>query len=230
MVDLSEQIDILDSAFLSRIPANADRPLNEEERALVRGYLVLAHAILEERLEDAITAYFDDLTGSLDGAVVPRDGVSLAFAAAKLSEELGHQVASFHDVPRLLSGLGRSALLVQLRKNHGLKEDNVKQLARLVGLNWQETEAALSAVLPDLNTLGSKRGEAGHISPFSAAATAISDAVGPDEVREWVANGRIAIEQIVAFLSARLVEQISHKAPDPALESEPEQTGHVTDH
>jgi hypothetical protein len=64
-------------------------------------------------------------------------------------------------------------------QNHGVKADNVKKLAEGIGLAWADFDRRLGAALNDLDNLGSRRGEAGHMAPLTTKATKVTDRVDP---------------------------------------------------
>ena len=57
-----------------------------------------------------------------------------------------------------------------VRQSHGLSPDNVNGLAKLVGLDWESFDTELATHLVALKTLAVRRGEAGHLSPFTEKA------------------------------------------------------------
>ena len=94
----------------------------------------------------------------------------------------------------------REHLRVEIKKNHGVKQYNLKQLARYLGITWDAFENANTFQVVQLNTLGSKRGEAGHLSPFSDKNEGLTEDIGPDQVREWVGDGVSAVKGIKIYL------------------------------
>jgi hypothetical protein len=82
-----------------------------------------------------------------------------------------------------------------------LKEKNIKKLAEGLGVQWGDIETHLTNQLADLDTLGAKRGEAGHLSPFSPKTLALTEQAYPADARAWVEAGRDAILALKAFLA-----------------------------
>jgi hypothetical protein len=54
--------------------------------------------------------------------------------------------------------------------------------------------------LADLDTLGAKRGAAGHISPFSPNAPVLEERTYPSDARGWVEGACDAIHALKRFL------------------------------
>lgn len=196
---LEEQLAHLDDTLLGTVSTQFPDPLSAPEKAQVHAYLVLSHAVLEEHLELAIEKHFDRLSSWLVGDIVPLECVRLAFAVSQYvsKEQAGYKNRS---TPQLIRSLGKQELVRQLRENHGLKSSNIQSMCKLIGLHWPDLENALNAELNDLDTLGVKRGAAGHLSPYTEKATAIATTDGPDDVRRWVSDGLLAVQAIVAYL------------------------------
>lgn len=203
---LDEQLDHLDQTLLGTVSTQFPEPLSVPEKAQVHAYLVLSHAVLEEHLEAAFERHFDRLCAWFVGDLVPLECVRLAFAVSQYvpKEQAGYKTRS---TPQLIRGLGRKELVRQLGENHGLKSSNVQSMAKLLGLHWPDFENALNAELNDLDTLGVKRGAAGHLSPYTEKTTAIANSDGPDDVRKWVRDGCQAVQSIVRYLDGLIRSQ-----------------------
>jgi len=180
--------------------------LTDEEKAVTNAYLVLAHAVLEETIEAAFERHFQRLVSWFDSRTLPLESARLLFAMREWMPE--SYVPSFKK--RDLVGIVRAAhkpFLAEVRGNHGIKPHNIENLARLVGLDWNRFEAALNTQMEDLRTLGTKRGDAGHLSPYSEKAVALSRQDYPENVREWVNAGRDAVLGVIAHLHLIVSEQ-----------------------
>lgn len=184
-MELKQQVDHLDAVFLAAVSTEFPEPLSMGERAMVSSYLILSHAILEEALEDAFLEHFDGLIVADEGASVSMEVVRVAFAIG-LDLQENEAPYSNRNLVGLLKGLGRRRVQTAIFANNGLKATNVKSLAKSVGLQWTNFEQALELELIALSTLGSKRGAASHLSPFSSKAVALDPSVRPDDVRIWV--------------------------------------------
>lgn len=201
-MDLEAQLGHLDATLLGSVTTQFPDPLSESEKALVHAYLVLAHAVLEEYIESVFSRHFDRLCSWLSVDLVPAECIRFSFAVAEMIPS-GSVSYRKRNTPSLIRGLGRQEFLARLAKNHGLKADNIEKLAQLIGVEWMGLEDALNPYLADLNTLGSKRGSAGHLSPYTEKVTSISTSDGPDDVRRWVRDGRdaaVALEQYLDSL------------------------------
>lgn len=205
-MDLVDQIGLLDDLLLTSVTTEFPDALTEVEKASVSAYLVLGHACIEEYLEDAFVTHFAMLINWLVSPVVPR-------ATAALLSAIGMQIdgdkVAFKD--RHLNhavGLGRVRYDAIVKANHGIKSANLKKLVAGVGHEWTLFEQRFNAELADLDTLGSKRGEAGHLSPFSGKAVVLTPKVYPDDVRVWMSNGRDAALAIRLHLQRRVQDQI----------------------
>lgn len=58
---LGEQLQWLESTPLPNVPSDPLNQLTEQERTAVAAYLVLAHACIEEAIEDTFLAYANAL-------------------------------------------------------------------------------------------------------------------------------------------------------------------------
>jgi hypothetical protein len=200
-VDLSTQLAFLDETLLARVATQFPDALNDAERAAVSAYLVLAHACVEEYIEDAFRLHFGSVMNMARWPLVPM-AVGEALLAVGLSLPEAKR-APYRS--RTLIGMTKAGSThyehVVVGANHGIRTGNLKKLAEGCGVNWQEFEAVLSSRLADLDTLGAKRGEAGHLSPFSSKQLAVSAQAYPDDVRGWVEAGRDAAVAVRAYLS-----------------------------
>lgn len=194
-----EQIRLLDETLISTIATEFPNPLTDAEKAKVRAFLVLSHAVLEEHVELAFENHFDRLSAGMKSEHVPSECVRFAFA-------FGHHIPAAEagykdrDTISLIDGLGKSKFQKIVSSNHGLKTNNIQGLAKGVGLHWPSLEDSLNLELNDLDTLGTKRGTAGHLSPFTDKVTQISNSDGPDDIRSWVYAGVSAVESLNEYL------------------------------
>lgn len=198
-MDLIAQLEHLDELLLSTVTTTFPDPLTDEDKASTHAYVVLCHAVLEEHLEAAFEAHFDRLRGWLVADMVPLEVARLAFA---VSEWLPDDLAVTYRKRSLcgLVGAARKPFVRQVGSNHGIKPENVEGLAKLIGMDWKKFEASLNQELEDLRTLGSKRGEAGHLSPYTEKAVNLTRQDYPENVREWVNGGRDAVLAIVRYM------------------------------
>jgi hypothetical protein len=193
------QIAILDSVLLGGIVEDPLRDRSDEEAMRIHSYLLLSHAALEEELEAAFEKYLSRLLGWLVADRVPIACLSLAYAASQELQISPVEYAKRDIVPQLREMSVKKYDHV-VKGNHGLKSINVKSLAKPVGVPWRLIEQELGPSLADLDTLGSKRGAAGHASPFSPRFRPIEQVWWPSNVRGWVADGLAAVEAIADLL------------------------------
>lgn len=193
--------------LLGAVVSTFPEPLTEQDRASVNAYLVLAHAVLEEQLEEVFERHFDRLASWLIADMVPLETARLVYAVRGwITEELNlpYKKRALHKQVAVAS---RKDFGKQVRLNNGLKFENVHALAKLVGVQWDEFEDHLSDELADLSNLGVKRGAAGHLSPFTDKVTALTANDDPDEIRRWVEAGRQAVARIEAYLDSLVRSQ-----------------------
>jgi hypothetical protein len=203
---LVAQLDHLDNLLLSGVSTTFPDELTDEEKAATNAYLVLSHAVLEEFLESVFESHFDRLAGWLIGDLVPLEVARLMFAAGELLPS--HTLPTYEK--RSLTYMKKACkafFLKELSQNNGLKPDNLKKLARLVGLDWAAFDGELSSQLADLQTLGVRRGDAGHLSPYSTKAIFLTRQDYPENVREWVHGGRDAALTVRSYLAGVVQRQ-----------------------
>ena len=196
---LAEQLKHLDRVLLGGITTQFPDPLTDEEKASLNAFIVLTHAVLEEHLEAAFKSQYQRLRGWVDGSMVPLEVVRLAFAVGRGLPE--NKTASYKT--RTIGGVlkaGEAVVDAAIRGNHGIKPHHVRSLAEAVGVEWPSLEAELNSALLDLDTLANHRGEAGHLSPYSSAASKITHRTDPEDVRKWVSDARDAVLAICEYL------------------------------
>jgi hypothetical protein len=207
-VKLHEQLEFLDATLLSSVTSEFPNPLADLEKAAINAYLVLCHACIEEFIEDIFNDHLRRLSEMTTMPLVPRDVAGLLHAVGALLPESKRAPYKTQS----LAGIATAASLhfekSVLKENHGIKTRNILHLAKHVGLNWGDFESGLLTHLADLDTLGAKRGEAGHLSPFSAKTLTITRLVYPDEVRVWVAGARDAALAVRRYLHNSVDEQL----------------------
>jgi hypothetical protein len=206
-MDLRHQLSHLNETLLGNVKTEFPDELLVEELTFTRSYLVLAHAVLEEHLEDIFRKHCKAVVSSLSFDLVPYEAVLLAFAAGAGIEKkryLEYKKRGSHDFFIHIFLKDYEATVVN---NHGLKSSNVEGLAKPLGINWLRMDGVLNSQLADLNTLGSKRGAAGHLSPFTEKATVLAANNHPDELREWVRAAMDAVDSIEQYLRDLLHRQ-----------------------
>ena len=197
---LAQQLHLLDDAFLASVTTPFPAPLTPREKALTHAYLVLSHAVLEEHLEQVFERHYDRLVGWLGAEMVPLEAARLTFAVSEWVREDLKVGFKTRDMTEFIGKAAKKDFMTHIRKNNGLKATNVEGMAKLLGLSWKNFEDELFVHLSDLDNVGSKRGAAGHLSPFTAQTTELSANDYPEDMREWVDSGREAVEAIEAYL------------------------------
>ena len=193
-MDFVEQIEHIDKAFLSQVKTEFPTHLTEHEKTVTHAYLVLSHAVIEEQLELVFERHLQRLQAWSGSDVVPLDVARFAFAAGNWIPQKTEPSYKKRSLTGLLgSNIVNREIARTIKNNNGVSPENVEGLAKLTGLDWPDFEQRLSSELADLKTLTSKRGEAGHLSPFTPNAEGLSWQDYPENVREWVGGGRDAV-------------------------------------
>jgi hypothetical protein len=202
---LLAEIAEVESTLLSEVSTAPPDPLSTRERTVTRAYLLVAHAILEERIEGIFLEHFNRARQVIAESVSVPLGL-LPFYASAL--EWNRPIPTYNKrqwVGVMSSPMAVEYIASEVRENHGLKADNVQDLAKLVGIEWAAIDDAADIQLAALTTLGAKRGAAGHTSPFNSPTQVVAEEEYPANVREWVEQAVrtvIALEAVVEQLSA----------------------------
>lgn len=221
-MDLDEQLRWLESTLLTNVSSGPLDQLTEQERAAVAGYLVLAHACIEEAIEDAFLLHAKALL-----AIVANDPSAVPMAVANFGLSVGVKLPETKRAPygqRTLLNTLRAALVnyesTVIDQNHGIKEQNLHSLAEGVGVEWGRFDVALSTHIADLETLGAKRGKVGHLSPFSDKAVLVRAVINAVDALQWVSAAETAVSAISSYLK-REREPVTNGGSKPA-DSAPE--------
>lgn len=198
-MDLRVQIATLDKLLLAGIETGVPDALTQEERAAVRAYLVLGHACIEEFIEDAFLRHLDEVGLPIGRSGVPSGSASLMFSIGVRLPEGKRGKYSDRTLPGLVERY-RDEYERLVAQNHGIKTQNIRRLAEGAGVIWRHFDEALEAELITLETLGAKRGEAGHTSPFSDRSVGVDLEIYPEEAREWVEGGCTAALELKRYL------------------------------
>jgi hypothetical protein len=207
---LDEQLQWLESTLLPAVKPGPLEQLSEQDRTAVAAYLVLAHACIEEAIEDAFLSH---ARAMLD--LVDQDPRTTPLAVARFALNVGINLPGKKVAPysqrKLLNTL-KAALkdyeVTVVDQNHGIKEDNISNLAEGVGLEWEAFDVGLGSHIADLETLGAKRGKVGHLSPFTDKAVLVKAEINITDAKAWVMAAQDAVSAIVAFLREELHEEV----------------------
>ena len=104
--------------------------------------------------------------------------------------------------PAPLTQEERVAVNAYLVLSHAVLEEQLEE-----AFEWGSFEQVLSQELADLTTLGARRGEAGHLSPFSGKAVILNQQEYPEDARRWVRAAGAALARIIRHLDSLIVEQ-----------------------
>jgi hypothetical protein len=182
-------------------------PLTDKEKASTHAYILLAHAVLEEQIETTFERHYDRLVGRLVADMVPMETVRLVYAVREWLPKSFEVPYRKRALGELLRTGARKHFVSQIKLNNGIKPDNIEKLASLVGLDWRAFDDRLVNELEDLRTLGVKRGEAGHLSPYTEKSVRLTRQDYPENVREWIHAGRDAVVSISSYLDRIVCDQ-----------------------
>lgn len=193
---ISDQIRELAKVFLDGISANAADDVSPDDSPRLRAYLVLSHAVFEEAIEEAFREHFSSLEHIVKTGKAHRALIALALTIDR------QQLTKYkkRNAPMDVIRLGKSAFESRVRANHGVKRNNIETLSQSAGIEWIEFEDHLDEELAHLTTLGTKRDEVGHLSPFNLRMSGISEDLTRSSVEEWVNNGLQATEKMIAYI------------------------------
>lgn len=198
---LLNELAEIDSALLSAVTTVPPDPLSPREKILTRAYLLLAHAVLEERIESMFLAYFRNARQLISsGGPLPVELLSFYAAVMEWGTPVPPTYVKRSGQGFISSRLADEHVADALRKNHGLKEENVSELAKLVGIEWSILDDAPGIQMSSLSTLGVKRGTAGHTSPFSGLDKALDGEDYPVNVREWVHQAAASVIELQSVM------------------------------
>jgi DNA-binding transcriptional regulator YiaG len=206
-VELVAEIALLDDRLLRPVATAFPQPLSNDEKISVNAFLVLGHACVEEHIEESFMSHAARLSEEMAGSAPSGQAARIALAFGLNASERIRKANPYEK--RDLKAFAQQALRQYeasvVQQNHGVKAGNVRKLAEGVGLAWAEFDRRLGTALADLDNLGSRRGEAGHMAPLTTKATKVTNRVDPDDVRRWVLAGRDAAVVIRGELD-RLVQ------------------------
>lgn len=206
-MELRHQLDWLKRTLLDTVTTPFPDALKPDEKAAVAAYLVLAHACIEEAIEDAFYERAEILTEILKRHPrPPRMAAFLGYnAALKLPEKKRVTYKKRKLGGSLLAALETYQSTV-VSQNHGIKESNLLALAEGAGVEWENLESELAVAIADFGTLGAKRGSVGHLSPFTDKSALITSQIDKEDVVKWVKEAEKGVEGLLAYLNKDLVD------------------------
>lgn len=200
---INEQLAHLDTLLLSTVTTQFPEPLTDAEKATVHAYIVLTHAVIEEYIEDGYLDHFDRLSAWADYPSIPEASVRMIVTFAFKFPGKGANPGGSKPLSDLVKA-ARGFVEGAVKGNNGIKSANLESLSKALGVDWLDMDAQLSSGIADLEALGARRGEAGHLSPFTDKAVKLTRQVYPDDVRAWVNRASAAAEAIIDYLEERL--------------------------
>lgn len=148
---LKSRLTVIEATFLPPIKPTGNYTKKEQDH--VRAYLLLNHAEIE--------AYFEEIA---------ENKVKTAFKAWKINKTKSNvllSLVSFHEAKVKQQGIGDrinqtlTTYIQSLRKNHGIKEQNILSILLPVGLDIGEIDTTW---LNTISSFGQNRGEIAHTS------------------------------------------------------------------
>ncbi|MFE6767473.1 HEPN domain-containing protein [Streptomyces fimicarius] len=194
--DLKSDIEELKDALIDVETLSVSPPddLTRRQQLLITSFVILAHAHIEEFIEELFVSYIVARNSEITDDSIPHCFVRLSL---HFSADLIGQGAAKYPADKVcltVVNLYRSKVV---RINNGLKEANVTALAKPLGLNSEQLSDSCEQLFKTLNTLGAKRGKMAHTSSQSASETVYAiQAVG------WVNDVVDNISELVSFLGA----------------------------
>ncbi|XVV37210.1 HEPN domain-containing protein [Streptomyces sp. CA-100214] len=153
--------------------------LSDAQSLLVKSFVILAHAHIEEFIEQMFLDFLDTKASSVSNGHIP---ICYARLILHFGEHIKGEKGSASLTPELICIKAKSFYESKaIKSNNGLKERNVLQMAKPLGL----LESAVSDACPDLflalDTLGGKRGGLAHRS-----SQAVTETIYPGQAIKWV--------------------------------------------
>jgi hypothetical protein len=160
------------------LPPDVDltQPLDARATFLTRGYLVLACATIEEFIEECFDDYteraLDSSSGSVSGCFV--------FLAIRFADDIGGKSKLSSNLTHRCKALRGLYVSKVVRTNNGVKRDNLRSLARPLGL-LDRLESECEELLSPADTLGARRGAVAHTGT-------VNEELRPAEARKLVSD------------------------------------------
>lgn len=202
MVDykqLREGIEGLDRMLLESVSSEPPDPLTFVESVAVRSYLLLAHATLEQYVEQAFVTYADSaLCLDANGRVGP----GMYLTAVTLAGEIAGQLKADARTPvAVLEKLRHLYAKKVVDPNHGVKRLNLRNLCLGAGIDWVAFENDCASLIAALDTVGARRGSIAHSFDPSPAGIGVTPLLYPQNVREPVEAALNTLPDLDSFLA-----------------------------
>jgi hypothetical protein len=191
---LRDGIQQLKDALLTAdmLAINAPDDLSQRQELLITSFVILAHAHIEEFIENLFLSYIEKREMEIRPESAPHCFVrlSLHFSGDLIGQGVGK--AEMANLCKIAKNLYISKVI---KINNGLKSANLIALAKPLGLHLQIADRC-DRLFPVLNTLGAKRGRMAHTS----AAQAATETVYALQAVAWVDDVSDHIGQLVEYL------------------------------
>ncbi|MGW9629655.1 hypothetical protein ACWGST_03065 [Agromyces sp. NPDC055520] len=208
---LLAEVEEIDTTLLTSVTTIPPDRLRSDERTMTRAYLLVTHAVLEERIENIFLAHFFNARAVIDsGSAIPAGLLPFYSAALEWAGIDPPTYAKRTWRGYMSSSVAEAHVKSVIQNNHGLKRNNIQDLAKLVGIEWAAIDDAPGVEISALTTLGAKRGAAGHTSPFIGPDQAITEEEYPANVREWVNNAVRTVIHLEDVISQMCATQTAH--------------------
>ncbi|MEU6877965.1 HEPN domain-containing protein [Streptomyces sp. NPDC046712] len=192
---LRSDIEELKDALLDvdTVAVNPPDDLTRRQQLLITSFVILAHAHIEEFIEELFVSYVEARSVEITKDSIPHCFVrlSLHFSGDLIGQGAGKYPTA--QVCETAKNLYRSKV-VQI--NNGLKGANVTALAKPLGLHGDPLTDSCDRLFKALNTLGAKRGKMAHTSSSQSA----SETVYAGQAVVWVEDAVSNIGELVGFL------------------------------
>lgn len=185
--DLREEIKILDAALIASISTNTTVALDKAEAIRVRAFLVLAHAAIEEFVEDEFFGFVKwCTTQDAAGRVHSRSLITLLDSSEKIGGHFGKK--SDRDPSSVASYVAGTYESHVVKPNNGIRKANFRKLARAAGIPDSEFDATCAQLLIACETLGAKRGLFAHssVSGTIRKGPGLNEVLYPVDARKFV--------------------------------------------
>jgi hypothetical protein len=182
---------LLDDDVRSVVPPD---DLSRRQQLLISSFVILCHAHIEEYLENLFVAYVQARELELTKEFAPHCFMRLSIHFA--ADIVGQQVAKESDHLKICITAKHLYTSKVVWINNGLKEANVKALAKPLGLNNDDLSDGCEQLFAALNTLGGKRGKVAHSSSMQSA----NETFYAAQAVSWVDDVVSQMHQLVQFL------------------------------
>ncbi|MDH6607304.1 hypothetical protein M2164_002939 [Streptomyces sp. SAI-208] len=160
----------------------------------MRSFVILAHAHIEEFIEQMFSDCLAARASTITATEIPSCYARLIL---HFGEHIKGQKGSASLTPASICITAKSLYDSKVIKaNNGLKEHNIVQLAKPLGLTENDVSNACPDLLPALDTLGGKRGGLAHRS-----SQAVTETIYPGQAIKWVDDVLTHFAQLSSLLA-----------------------------